>query len=306
MVVRPAGEFSWQPQSQMIWPVKGKIVSTFADSSRAGGGGASHQGVDLAARSGEPVTAALPGEVGFVGGIPGYGNVVALTHADHLTTVYAHVTEPRVRVGEIVSREQTIALVGPEGYIHYEVRESKRAVDPEKLIALAPSPLPGGSVDVSRSLSEEPASVGRLPGVLGSAALVVPPRTPEQGPQEAATRSFDPAEIPTPAPEAESSGGRPTSLGLAVALFGVNLLYVPAKLVYAGIGALTGGVALVLAHDSSVAAAIWTPTLGGDYFVAGRHLRGDSSLRFFGQGAASPDTSPRATSSAETRSPSTR
>lgn len=319
--VRRKGEFSWEPQSQMIWPLHGKIVSPFGDSSRGGGtgGGGGHQGVDLAARPGEPVAAALPGTVGFVGTIAGYGNVIALAHANHVNTVYAHLGDIRVRGDEKVSRGQTIALVGPEGYLHYEVRESKQAVDPEKWIALAPSPLPGGSVDVSRALPKEPASVGKLPGVLGAEAN--PPAAYEPQPSATAEPHTSAVAEPRPAPppppnpspgEGErsgvgsASGGGWSTLGLAAALTGSNLFYVPAKLVYSGLGALTGAFALVLAHDSRVATAIWTPSVGGDYFVTRSHLDGEAPLHFFGQGATSEDTNPRATSSAETRSPSTR
>ena len=305
VAVRREGEFSWEPQSQMIWPVHGKIVSPFADSSRS-----SHQGVDLAARPGEPVSAALPGTVGFVGSIPGYGNVIALAHANHVNTVYAHLGDFRVRADEAVSQGQTIATVGPEGYLHYEIREFKRAVDPETLIALAPSPIPGGSVDVSQALSEEPASLGQLGSV--TAAEVHTSASPEpqasiiRKPRSATPPPPNTSATPEPLSAGSDGGGGWAALGVGAAIAASNLFYVPAKLTYAGLGALTGTFALALAHDSSVATDIWTPTLGGDYVVRRSHLDGERPLHFFGPVAASADTNSRATSSAETRSPSTR
>lgn len=69
---------------------------------------------------------------------------------------------------------------------------------------------------------------------------------------------------------------------MGAALVGVNLLYLPAKLAYAGVGAVTGAVVLVLAHDATVANDVWTPTLGGDYLVTESHWRGEKPLRFLG------------------------
>ena len=71
-------------------------------------------------------------------------------------------------------------------------------------------------------------------------------------------------------------------VGLALEVLGANLFYVPAKLAYAGVGAVTGMFALVLAHDTSVAQDIWKPALGGDYVVTADHIRGDAPLRFTG------------------------
>jgi peptidase M23-like protein len=301
LAVRPEGDFSWQPGSQMSWPVRGTMVGAFGDSSRA-----NHQGVDLAARPDEPVTAALAGKVDYIGDIPGYGNVIALSHSEHLITVYAHVAEPRVRQGDVVSHGQTIASIGPEGFVHYEVRESKQAVDPQTLIAFAPSPPSGGAVDFSRSLSEEePAGGSVLAGVLGAERPHIPPPPPNPVPPPPPARSE--TEVTETPPVAERNGSNGwAAFGLGAALVGSNLVYVPTKLTYAGVGALTGGFALVLAHDLGVASSIWKPTLGGDYFVTEGHVRGAAPLRFFGQGEDAADTNSRATSSADRRSPSTR
>jgi len=70
---------------------------------------------------------------------------------------------------------------------------------------------------------------------------------------------------------------------MSAALVGANLLYLPAKLAYAGVGVVTGAVVLLLAHDTAVAGDVWLPTLGGDYLVTERHLRGEVPLRFLGE-----------------------
>jgi hypothetical protein len=68
-----------------------------------------------------------------------------------------------------------------------------------------------------------------------------------------------------------------------------NLLYVPAKLVYAGVGGLTGGLALGLTGgDMNTAQAIWEPSLRGDYFLTPGMIQGEESFSFAGAPAVSP------------------
>jgi hypothetical protein len=62
-----------------------------------------------------------------------------------------------------------------------------------------------------------------------------------------------------------------------------NLLYVPAKLAYAGLGGLTGGLALGLTGgDMSTAESIWEPSLKGDYFLTPSMIQGQESFSFAG------------------------
>ena len=62
-----------------------------------------------------------------------------------------------------------------------------------------------------------------------------------------------------------------------------NLLYMPAKMVYAALGGLTGSlVYLVTIGNLDVAEAVWGPSLGGDYVVTSAMLRGDQPILFTG------------------------
>jgi hypothetical protein len=70
-----------------------------------------------------------------------------------------------------------------------------------------------------------------------------------------------------------------------------NLLYFPAKLAYAGLGGLTGGLALGLTGgDLSTAESIWEPSLKGDYFLTPAMIQGEESFSFAGapHGLTSP------------------
>jgi murein DD-endopeptidase MepM/ murein hydrolase activator NlpD len=174
----------------MIWPTQGAIVSAYGDRARA-----NHQGIDLAARPGDPVAAALGGNVAYAGEIRGYGKVVAISHGESLTTIYAHLGALRVHEGEAVVIGQTIGTIGPEGYLHYEIRKSKQAVDPAEYYAVAPRPVAGGAADVSGKLSGEPASVGGIPpsGPAAEPPVLPPPPTPQTR-----VAQLEPTSRPTP------------------------------------------------------------------------------------------------------------
>ena len=63
-----------------------------------------------------------------------------------------------------------------------------------------------------------------------------------------------------------------------------NLVYMPAKVLYAAGGGLVAGAAyLFSAGDKEVAKPILDAAIGGDYLVEPAHLSGDKKLVFFGQ-----------------------
>lgn len=64
-----------------------------------------------------------------------------------------------------------------------------------------------------------------------------------------------------------------------------NVIYMPAKVLYAAGGGLVAGAAyLFSAGDKSVAMPILDAAVGGDYVVQPEHLSGEKQLVFFGQG----------------------
>jgi hypothetical protein len=63
-----------------------------------------------------------------------------------------------------------------------------------------------------------------------------------------------------------------------------NLVYMPAKVLYAAGGGLVAGAAyLFSAGDKEVAMPILDAAIGGDYVVEREHIAGDKKLVFFGQ-----------------------
>ena len=82
-----------------------------------------------------------------------------------------------------------------------------------------------------------------------------------------------------PTGEVTTSGGESdtwSTVGWGVLTVLADVVYVPAKLVYAGLGGLTGGLALGLTGgDTKTAEAIWDPSLFGNYFLTPSMVQGE-------------------------------
>jgi murein DD-endopeptidase MepM/ murein hydrolase activator NlpD len=99
------------------------------------GRAALHEGVDFSGRYGAPVRTTAAGQVSFVGWHGEYGNTVEIDHGLGLSTRYAHLSKAFVKVGETVTLNQEIGLVGNSGratgvHLHYEVRVNGQARNP--------------------------------------------------------------------------------------------------------------------------------------------------------------------------------
>jgi murein DD-endopeptidase MepM/ murein hydrolase activator NlpD len=96
-----------------------------------------HSGIDLAMPAGTPVLAAAGGLVTVARFDPnGYGNYLVLDAGHGLTTLYGHLQEFDVQLGEPVFKGYPIARMGSTGmstgpHLHFEVRTDGRPVDPE-------------------------------------------------------------------------------------------------------------------------------------------------------------------------------
>ncbi len=80
-----------------------------------------------------------------------------------------------------------------------------------------------------------------------------------------------------------SSDPSSDDIGTKLASGALSILYTPAKLVYAGLGGIFGGLAYVLsAGDERAVDTIWTGCFEGDYYLTPAHLKGDIPLKFMG------------------------
>lgn len=118
--------------SGLRWPVRGRVIAGFGDSS----GGKTNDGIDIAVPEGTAIRAAENGVVIYAGdGLREFGNTVLIRHDDGLVTVYGHNSRLNVSRGDTVRRGQEIALSGTSGSaetprLHFEVRKDSTPVDP--------------------------------------------------------------------------------------------------------------------------------------------------------------------------------
>jgi len=95
-----------------------------------------HQGIDFTAPRGTPIQATGNGVVTRVEKRrTGYGTNIMVDHGYGYVTLYAHLHESHVKVGQRVTKGEKIGVVGSTGtstapHCHYEVRINGRAVDP--------------------------------------------------------------------------------------------------------------------------------------------------------------------------------
>lgn len=98
-----------------------------------------HGGVDFAGKTGSDIVAVASGVVTWADKRHGYGLLVEVNHGNGYKTRYAHCNEIKVKVGEVVRKDQVVALMGSTGrstgpHVHFEVFKNGRTVDPAAYI----------------------------------------------------------------------------------------------------------------------------------------------------------------------------
>ncbi len=112
---------------QFLWPTGG-IISQYPVWY--------HMALDIANPSLPAVTAAGDGVVTLVEHLRyGYGEHIVINNGDGISTLYAHLSEIYVQVGDSVSRGQVIGKMGSTGrstgpHLHFEVRKNGVTVNP--------------------------------------------------------------------------------------------------------------------------------------------------------------------------------
>jgi len=77
-----------------------------------------HLGYDLASIAHAKVPAAASGIVSFIGHLYLYGNIIILDHGFGLSSLYAHLSEIDVKVGQSVKKGDIIGVTGQTGIAH--------------------------------------------------------------------------------------------------------------------------------------------------------------------------------------------
>ena len=120
----------------MIWPlIKGKIIRKFGENKNQLLKTVTlNYGIDIRADKDKNVRCVGEGVVAALDWLPGYGNVVIVSHKDGYRTVYGHLSEIFVKEGDKVKSNSVLAVVdeGLDGYVlHFEIWQGRDKQNPE-------------------------------------------------------------------------------------------------------------------------------------------------------------------------------
>ena len=122
--------------SETVDPVTGRVTSTFGyRDSPVNGKNEFHLALDIAADEGTEIRAFADGVVEYIGESDEFGLYLKITHANGVSSFYAHCSKLLVRKGMTVTCGQTVALVGHTGnaigsHLHLNIEKDKVRLDP--------------------------------------------------------------------------------------------------------------------------------------------------------------------------------
>ncbi len=128
--------------AELLLPAVGRLSSRYGVARVLNGKPrAPHVGLDLAVSTGTPLLAPADGVVLDVGDYYFCGKTLFLDHGNGLHTLYCHLSEHGVKVGDQVKRGQTVGLSGATGratgpHLHWSVYLNGTSVDPELFLPL--------------------------------------------------------------------------------------------------------------------------------------------------------------------------
>jgi murein DD-endopeptidase MepM/ murein hydrolase activator NlpD len=104
-----------------------------------------HAGLDIAAKTGDPVTSPAPGTVSLTGSFYFNGNTIFVNHGGGLISMVCHLSAIEVHDGDVLARGQRIGRVGATGratgpHLHWSVSLNGQRVDPTAAVALFAPP----------------------------------------------------------------------------------------------------------------------------------------------------------------------
>jgi murein DD-endopeptidase MepM/ murein hydrolase activator NlpD len=129
----------------VAWPVTGRISGVYGSQRILNGEPRSpHKGVDVVAPAGTPVGAMASGIVSLAESNMYFtGGTVMIDHGHGVHSIYAHLAEVKVAVGQEVGRGEVLGTVGATGratgpHLHWGVYWFGEAIDPAMLVGPMP------------------------------------------------------------------------------------------------------------------------------------------------------------------------
>ena len=126
--------------SQPAWPARGRISGVFGSQRVLNGQPRQpHYGLDIAAPTGTPVSAALGGRVTLSAEHFFFGQLLVLDHGHGVNTLYAHLSARLVEDGAEVGQGDPIARIGATGrvsgpHLHFCLSWYQTWLDPQPLL----------------------------------------------------------------------------------------------------------------------------------------------------------------------------
>ena len=128
------------PTGTYIWPCEvNEGISSDYGGRDLNGSYDFHLGIDIPGELGDEIWASDGGEVVWASYTPSYGNSIRIQHDDGYFTLYAHLDEILVEVGDNVYQGQLIGKMGHTGaaygtHLHFEIRIDSSTVNPNKYL----------------------------------------------------------------------------------------------------------------------------------------------------------------------------
>ena len=128
-------DFDDLPESSFIFPYRGSIVSKYGTDEN----NLANRGINISGKAGDKVVAADYGIVEYSDNIRGFGKVIIIKHKNGYTTAYAHLSDAKVKAGDIVNKGDYIGNIGDTGMInknqlYFKISYLGMPIDPLRLL----------------------------------------------------------------------------------------------------------------------------------------------------------------------------
>jgi murein DD-endopeptidase MepM/ murein hydrolase activator NlpD len=139
--VQYAASTSSTPSAESVWPIHGIVTTEFGASDRPYQ--TTHTGIDISSARPSGVTPVSSFREGIVIQVVhssvSYGNHVVIDHGNGLTSLYGHLANTTVRVGQHVKPGDTIGHEGSTGastgpHVHFEIDLKGKPVSPRRYL----------------------------------------------------------------------------------------------------------------------------------------------------------------------------